>query len=45
MQQTTALFSVNLRRIIRLYDKMLRPVCDHYGLAPIESDDHQFSVQ
>ena len=36
MQQTTALL-VNLRRIIRLYDNMLRPVCDHYGLAPIEA--------
>ena len=28
---------VNFRRIIRLYDGMLRPVCEKYGLAPMEA--------
>ena len=36
MHQTNTLLS-NIRRIVRLYDSMLRPVCDRYGLAPIEA--------
>lgn len=36
MQQTATLL-LNLRRIVRLYDKMLKPVCDQYGLTPIEA--------
>lgn len=27
----------NIRRIIKLYDNMLKPVCDRYGLVPIEA--------
>ena len=26
-----------IRRTIKLYDSMLKPVCDHYRLAPIEA--------
>ncbi len=36
MQQTNTLLS-NIRRIIKLYDNMLKPVCDRYGLVPIEA--------
>lgn len=36
MHQTNTLLS-NIRRVIRLYDSMLRPVCDRYGLVPIEA--------
>ena len=36
MHQTNTLLS-NIRRIVRLYDSMLRPVCVRYGLAPIEA--------
>ena len=36
MHRTNTLLS-NIRRIVRLYDSMLRPVCDRYGLAPIEA--------
>lgn len=28
---------VNIRRIIKLYDHMLKPVCEDYGLMPIEA--------
>lgn len=35
MQRTTTLL-VSLRRVIRLYDSMLKPVCDQYGLIPLE---------
>ena len=35
MHRTNSLL-VNIRRIIKLYDSMLRSVCDQYGLAPIE---------
>lgn len=35
MQRTTTLL-VSLRRVIRLYDSMLKPVCDQYGLVPLE---------
>lgn len=27
----------NIRRIIKLYDNMLKPVCDRYSLVPIEA--------
>lgn len=33
----TNMLLVNFRRIIRLYDGMLRPVCEKYGLAPMEA--------
>ena len=36
MHQTNTLLS-NIRRIIKLYDSMLKPVCDRYGLVPIEA--------
>ena len=36
MRQTNTLL-VNIRRIIKLYDNMLKPVCDRYGLVPIEA--------
>ena len=36
MQQTNTLLS-NIRRIIKLYDNILKPVCDRYGLVPIEA--------
>ena len=36
MPQTNTLLS-NIRRIIKLYDNMLKPVCDRYGLVPIEA--------
>ena len=36
MHKTNTLL-VNIRRIIKLYDNMLRPVCDQYGLSPIEA--------
>ncbi len=36
MHQTNTLLS-NIRRIIRLYDTMLKPVCERYGLVPIEA--------
>lgn len=36
MQQTNTLLS-NIRRIIKLYDNMLKPVCDRYSLVPIEA--------
>lgn len=26
----------NIRRMVKLYDSMLKPVCDRYGLVPIE---------
>ncbi len=35
MHRTNTLLS-NIRRIIKLYDSMLKPVCDRHGLAPIE---------
>ena len=28
---------VNIRRIIKLYDNMLKPVCEDYGLMPVEA--------
>ncbi len=36
MHPTNTLLS-NIRRIVRLYDNMLKPVCDRYDLAPIEA--------
>lgn len=36
MYLTTTLLA-NTRRIIKLYDSKLKPVCSHYGLAPIEA--------
>ena len=36
MHRATALLT-NIRRIIKLYDSMLRPVCTHYGLTAIEA--------
>lgn len=36
VSNTTFLLS-NLRRIIKLYDSMLKPVCDHYDLTQIEA--------
>ncbi len=36
MPHTNALLS-NIRRIIKLYDNMLKPVCERYSLAPIEA--------
>ena len=36
MQHTNTLLS-NIRRIIKLYDNMLKPVCDRYSLVPIEA--------
>lgn len=36
MQPTNTLLS-NIRRIIRLYDSMLKPVCERYSLVPIEA--------
>lgn len=36
MQKTNTLLS-NIRRIIKLYDNMLKPVCDRYSLVPIEA--------
>ena len=36
MRQTNTLLS-NIRRIIKLYDSMLKPVCDQYSLVPIEA--------
>lgn len=36
MRQTNTLLS-NIRRIIKLYDNTLKPVCERYGLAPIEA--------
>ena len=35
MQRTNTLL-VNFRRVIRLYDTMLKPVCQRWGLAPLE---------
>ena len=35
MHRSTALLT-NIRRIIKLYDSMLRPVCAHYELTAIE---------
>ena len=36
MRQTNILLS-NIRRIIKLYDSLLKPVCDRHGLVPIEA--------
>lgn len=36
MHHTNTLLS-NIRRIIKLYDSMLKPVCDQYNLIPIEA--------
>ena len=36
MSRTTTLLG-NIRRIIKLYDSMLKPICDRYGLSPIEA--------
>ena len=36
MCQATALLT-NIRRIIKLYDSLLKPVCAQYKLAPIEA--------
>lgn len=36
MQQLNA-FLFNIRRIIKLHNSMLKPVCDQYNLAPIEA--------
>ena len=36
MRQINTLLS-NIRRIIKLYDNLLKPVCDRYGLVPIEA--------
>lgn len=36
MYRTTKLLT-NIRRIIKLYDSKLRPICDYYGLVPIEA--------
>ena len=36
MPQTNTLLS-NIRRIIKLYDNMLKPVCERYSLVPIEA--------
>ena len=36
MYRTNTLL-VNIRRIIKLYDSLLKPVCDQYGLVPIEA--------
>ncbi len=36
MQRTNTLL-VNFRRVIRLYDTMLKPVCQRWGLAPLEA--------
>ncbi len=36
MQQTNTLLS-NIRRIIKLYDNMLKPICERYSLVPIEA--------
>lgn len=36
MPTITALLN-NIRRIMKLYDRFLKPVCDSYGLQPIEA--------
>ena len=36
MRQTNTLLP-NIRRIVKLYESMLRPICDKYRLAPIEA--------
>ena len=36
MQRTTVLLT-NIRRIIKLYDSMLRPICTRYELTAIEA--------
>ncbi len=36
MHQITALLT-NIRRVVKLYDSKLKPVCGQYGLAPIEA--------
>ena len=36
MCHTNTLLS-NIRRVIKLYDNMLKPVCDRYNLVPIET--------
>ena len=36
MRQTNTLL-LNIRRIVKLYESMLRPICDKYRLAPIEA--------
>ena len=36
MSNTTSLLA-NFRRIIKLYDTMLKPVCEHYDLTQIEA--------
>ena len=36
MYQSNALLA-NIRRMIKLYDSMLKPVCSRYGLVPIEA--------
>ena len=36
MHRTHTLLS-DIRRIIRLYDNMLKPVCERYGLMPMEA--------
>lgn len=36
MYRITTLLT-NIRRIIKLYDGMLKPICDHYGLISIEA--------
>lgn len=36
MKQITTLLT-NIRRIVKLYDGMLKTVCDHYHLIPIEA--------
>ena len=36
MRRATTLLT-NMRRIIKLYDSMLKPVCERYSLVPIEA--------
>ncbi len=44
MQRTNTLL-VNFRRVIRLYDTMLKPVCQRWGLVPLEATIVSFLLQ
>ena len=33
----TTEFLTNIRRIIRLYNRMLEPICDKYGMSSVEA--------
>ena len=35
--QKTNIFLTNIRKIVRMYDGMLKPVCERYELTPIEA--------